>query len=214
MAWRRGAPHRPRLHADVDGGEPRRGACSRDDRGRRRSGHHRVRHRACVRPRRERARPQRAAARPRSPRLWRTRQRADRDERGHDANRRPVDSGRSREGDSDRLRGEPRRAGRAGDRPLPHPCTRSTDAVANVRARVGPARRRRPRPARGAGKCQPPPVGRGTRARPCYGRPGRAQPLRRPGTPRRSRRPLRRERDRRDRPLSARGTAPGGRRRS
>ena len=52
MACRLGAAHRPRLHAPVDGRGPRRGARARDDRGRRRGGHHRLRHRAGVRARR------------------------------------------------------------------------------------------------------------------------------------------------------------------
>ena len=85
--------------------------------------------------------------------------------------------------DSRRLRGEPRCPGRPRDRPLPHPRTRSADAVANLRARVGPTRRRRRREARGARECQPPPAGRGARARPDHGCPGRAQPLRRQRAP-------------------------------
>ena len=56
--------------------------------------------------------------------------------------------GRPREGDPGRLRGEPRRARRAADRPLPDPRARSADAVANLGAGARPAPRRRARPAR------------------------------------------------------------------
>ena len=140
--------------------------------------------------------------------------RADRDEGRHDAGRRRLDPRRSREGDSRRLRGESRCAGRPCDRPLPHPCARSADAVADLGARAGPARRRRPREARRALERQPPPAGRGARARSRHGRPGRAQPVRRPRPPGRSRRAVRREGDRRDRPLAARWAAPRGRARS
>ena len=166
MACRVGAPHRPRLHA----------ACRRTRAATRSSPSRRSR----PPPRRaspsstprartataRRARPQRAAAGPRSPRLRRGRERADRDEGRHGAHRRRVDPGRSREGDPRRLRGEPRRSGRPGDRPLPHPRARSAHAVANLGARAGPARRRGPRAARRARERQPPPAGRGARARP------------------------------------------------
>ena len=96
------------------------------------------------------------------------------------------------------------------DRPLPHPRTRSADAVANIGARPGSTRGRGPRAARRARKRQPPPARRGARARPRRRGPGRAQPLRRHRAQRRSRRPLRRAGDRRDRPLSARRAAQSG----
>ena len=108
-----GAPHRSRLHAPVDRRGPRRAARSRDDRGRRRGGHDRLRHRPLVRPDNERllarAPPQRAARR----------RGTDRDEGRDDAARRRVGPGRSREDDPRRLRGEPRRSRRPADRPLP-----------------------------------------------------------------------------------------------
>ena len=122
--------------------------------------------------------------------------------------------GRSREGDPRRLRGEPRCSRRPADRPLPHPCTRSADAVANLGARAGTTRRRRPRKARRGRERQPPSARRGARARSDRGRAGRAQRLRRPRAPRRSRRALRRGGDRRDRPLSARRAATRRRARS
>ena len=65
------------------------------------------------------------------------------------------------------------------DRPLPHPCARSADAVAHLGARAGPAGRRGSRQARRGLERQPSPAGRGARARADHRRPGRAQPLRR-----------------------------------
>ena len=94
---------------------------------------------------RGRARPQRAAARPRSASLRRGGDRANRDEGRHDAARRRLGAGRPREDDPRRLRGEPRRARRPADRPLPPPRARPADPVAHLRSRAGPARRRRAR---------------------------------------------------------------------
>ena len=54
---------------------------------------------------------------------------------------RRVGSGRPREGDPRRLRGEPRGARRRRDRPLSDPCAGSADAVAHVRPRARSPRR-------------------------------------------------------------------------
>ena len=136
---------------------------------------------------------------------------ADRDQGRHDSPRRRLGSGRPRQGDPRRLRSEPRRPGRAPDRPLPDPCARSrTPWRTSVRAL---ARLADEGLVRRVGLCkrQSPAAGRSARARSGRGRPGRAQPLRRHGASGRSRRALCRERDRGDRPLSARRAAPGGR---
>ena len=98
-----------------------------------------------------------------------------------------ITDGRARS-DSRRLRGEPRRARRPADRPLPHPCAGSANAVANLGARAGATRRRGPRAARRRRERQPPPAGRGARARADRGGSGRAQPVRRRALCGRSRR--------------------------
>ncbi len=181
-----------------------------DDRGRCRGGHHRLRHRPRVRPGRVRAGSQREASGPRASWFGRRRERARRDQGRHDASRRRLDPGRPGQGDSRGLRSEPGGPGRPAHRPLPHPRTGSADAVANIGARPGSTRGRGRRAACRTRKRQPPPAGRGTRARPRRRGPGRAQPLRRHRAQRRSRRALRREGDRRDRPLSARRAPQGG----
>ncbi len=153
---------------------------------------------------------QRAAARPRSPPCEDRCHRADRDQGRHVAGRRRLDPRRPCEGDSRRLRGEPRRSRRPADRPLPDPCAGPADTVAHLGACAGPARRRRPRAARRALEREPSSAGRGARARADHCRPGRAQPVRRPGAQGRRGRPLHREGNRRDRPLAARRAAPRG----
>ena len=115
-----------------------------------------------------------------------------------------VGPGRSSEGHPGRLRGEPPRAGRSRDRPLPPPRARPADPVAHVVARARPDPRGGPRAAGGRLQRQPPPARRGARARPDRGRPGGAQPVRRSRAAGRRRRALHRGRDRRDRPLAAR----------
>ena len=122
---------------------------------------------------------------------------ADRDEGRDGAAERRLGRGRSREDDPRRLRGKPRRARRAPDRPLSHSRTRPADAVAHVGTRTRAARGRRPRRGRRRLERQPPAARRSARARSDSRSPGRAQPVRPPRASRRDRRAVRGARDRR-----------------
>ena len=145
VARARRAPGRPRVHAALDGPRPGPESRARDRRRRSRGGNHRLRHGARVRRRRVGARPQRAAARPRAPARRRRASGARRDEGRHGAPGRCVAARRPREGHLRGLRGKPRRARRACDRPLPPPCAGPQDALADLDSSSREARRRRSR---------------------------------------------------------------------
>jgi len=201
------APHRARLHASLDRRGARRGARARDHRGGGGRRHHGVRHCACIRARRRRARSQRAVAGTRPLVVRRGHDRPNRDEGRDGAAGRRLGAGRSGEDDPGGLRGEPRRARRPADRPLPRPCAGSADAVADDRAGACAARRRSARPARRRGQREPAAARRGARACADRGRAGGAQPARRPCAPWRRGRAVRGGRDPPDRPFAARRAA-------
>ena len=181
LARRLRAPRRPRLHADPGRRRRRRRRCRRRSRDR-------LRHRARVR--RERATPGRGAGacgRGGEPR-------ANRDQGRDGASGRGLGARRAREVDPRRLRGEPRRTGRAVDRPLSPPRAGPADALADFRQGARPARGRGTRPTRGRRQRQPASAGRGARARADRRRPGGALAVRRLGAARRRPRAARRAR--------------------
>ena len=181
----------------------RRSARHRDHRGRGRSGHHRVRHRAGLRSRRARPGPGRAPGGRRAEKRRGRLAGSDRHQGRDDAPRRRLGSGRPRQDDPRRLRGESDRAGRTGHRPVPDPRPRSTHALAHFRPGPGPpARRVHGGACRGVQR-QPPSAGRGARAGSARRGRGGAERVRRPRAPRRDRRALRGARHRGHRALAA-----------
>ena len=203
MARRIRAPCRPRLHADVDPRGSRRAARSGHDRGRREAGIT-VFDTARAYGDNESlvARGLRHANTVDTARIV--------TKGGMKRDGRQVDPRRPREGDPRRLRSKPHRAARTRDRPLLHPCAGSGDALEDVGARAGAARRRGLRETCGRRERRSAAAGGGARA--CSRRrcPGRAQRLRRQRSPGRSRRTLRRGGHHADRALAARRATPVG----